>query len=414
MAAQSPATKAYNGVGHRRCFEFAGSRFQVRVEDLACERRRADAEAVREGVEQLLDDLDDGGELDSAQLRMILGESEVERHRPDGAGKRGRITGWSRKSRSNLLRTIAGLDLTGHWGMLTLTLPGDRWWEQQRHMKRLLRTFQKRIERYLGEPLVAIWKMEFQRRGAAHYHLGVKLPAEGWVEFGHACARAWHDVVCHADGSPCTEVCEHRAHLRYGAQLDRRYGARLQSGASAFASYFAKHGVWASKGYQHRLPGQRVREGVALMAALTGRVVEGDQVLGDWIDLAADFDCPGRWWGVWNAPETRVTEGEFETDELVAAKLVARKVIARRTWRYVETDQGTVLVRRSLRSLHGDAGFWLLVGNPSEFRWWFLDQVRTVAGLSGIERARYLATIAEPGARCAPSRSSSAVLVGSQ
>jgi hypothetical protein len=62
--------------------------------------------------------------------------------------------------------------------MLTLTYPGD--WlavaPNGEAVKRHLAALAKRYERVWGEPLVCIWKLEFQARGAPHFHLSTTPP----------------------------------------------------------------------------------------------------------------------------------------------------------------------------------------------------------------------------------------------
>lgn len=71
----------------------------------------------------------------------------------------------------------------------------------------------------------AIWKLEFQKRGAAHYHLiitGVPFLARGWI------SRVWYQTV--GSGDP--------RHLRAGTQVARCISARK---ACAYAAkYVAK------------------------------------------------------------------------------------------------------------------------------------------------------------------------------
>lgn len=378
-----------------------GARLQVHAVDVVAERHRKMREWVRSAGDQVAAQLVEQDELPTEdQLRLFLSETAVEGARDNEPGStRGVVTGWSRKSRSNMLRTIAGLDLVGRWGMLTLTLPGD-WWtvcDTPERAKAALTAFQKRWERSLGIDFVGVWKMEFQRRGAVHFHVGVQLPdkLDGLDDFVR---DAWHEVLCHPGRHGRCDLagCPWAYHRRHGAQLDTRYGNRIRQAGKAFASYFAKHGVWSTKEYQHQLPGFRLRRGAWLLAALGAPCDQLER-------LAAAWDEPGRWWGTRNVFEADTVHGELSDAEMEAARLVARKVIARRSWRYVEVEGSRpVLMRRSMISLHGDHGFWLLAGQVSEFMPWFLATVRQVVNLSGRERARFLATIEEPGARAAP------------
>ncbi|MFZ0324427.1 MAG: hypothetical protein WAN48_09885 [Actinomycetes bacterium] len=386
--------------------ELQGARVQVRRVDVTAEGRRERVEQLQAEAAEALALVLDGDGVDESAMALLHEQLLVTVAQVNEAAKRDRVEGWSPKSRRNMLRTIAGLNMPGRWGMLTFSLPGH-WLEvcaTPEALKAARKAFRRRWEREYGT-WSALWKLEFQRRGAPHFHQGVQLPdGVRLVDLQRWCAKNWHEVLCHPStnryGGTCPGAsCEHAAHVSYGTELDAEYGNRLRTAGSAFASYFAKHGVWASKEYQHQRPGWRMRAGAGLLDLMAGPGA------GDGLRAAADtWDHPGRWWGVENVEAAPCAEGEFSPEHVQAAKLVARKVVARRKWRYVEDpDHGVVFVRSSLRSLHEDAGFWLLAGQPSEFGPWFLDQVRKVAAMPpGVERARYLATIEEPGARERP------------
>ena len=109
------------------------------------------------------------------------------------------VTGWSRKSRTNMVRSLCELDYSPLFdgpdfrplAMITLTYPGD--WltvaPNGKEAKRHLAAFRRRYERAWGEPLAAVWKLEFQRRGAPHYHLLMR-PPQGRAATPGARARA--------------------------------------------------------------------------------------------------------------------------------------------------------------------------------------------------------------------------------
>ena len=103
-----------------------------------------------------------------------------------------KITGWSRRSRARMVATMAELDLApllmqqDEPAMVTLTYPGD-WEAVAPHgpaVKAHLRAFFKRFERAWGMPWRGVWKLEFQRRGAPHFHL-LMVPPSG-LEIGRA------------------------------------------------------------------------------------------------------------------------------------------------------------------------------------------------------------------------------------
>lgn len=201
--------------------------------------------------------------------------------------KRSQIKDWSRKSRSRMLATIAELDLyemvsaPGEPAMLTLTYPGD--WKRVapngRVVKAHLESFFKRYKRAWGEDLKCIWKLEFQGRGAPHYHL-LMVPPRGcasakrraeyeeklrawaeiggrkprWVEavgdgfrFRRWLSETWADIVSHPDSD------EYQRHKSAGTAVDYAEGKRAYDPKRA-AIYFGKHGVFSDKEYQHNVP----------------------------------------------------------------------------------------------------------------------------------------------------------------
>lgn len=84
-----------------------------------------------------------------------------------GGGRRGLVEIFSQASRRRLLRTIARLDDTRPV-FLTLTYPAD--YPDPRTAKSHLRAFLERFRRRMPQSS-AIWRLEFQERGAPHFHL---------------------------------------------------------------------------------------------------------------------------------------------------------------------------------------------------------------------------------------------------
>ncbi|MCU1356098.1 MAG: hypothetical protein JWM89_1516 [Acidimicrobiales bacterium] len=171
-----------------------------------------------------------------------------------------------------MLYRIATIDfdaLAGIEEMLTLTYPRSFPCDGPT-CKAHLQAFRKRYERRWG-PARGAWKLEFQRRGAPHFHLLILRPAHvGWKAFVDWCAQAWYEVVGSGD----------ERHLRAGVALDRDVFRRAGKRASArrIAWYFAKHagpGMASSKAYQNELP-------------------DG-------------FASPGRFWGVWGVKSSEQT-----------------------------------------------------------------------------------------------------------
>jgi hypothetical protein len=185
------------------------------------------------------------------------------------------ITVWSRKSRSRMFRAFCELDYgplldrPGIPAMVTLTYPGD--WlavaPDGKAVKKHLKAFRKRWERAWGLPLLAVWKLEFQARGAPHVHLFTVVPdgrTAGGRQFREWLSSAWAAVVDHPDPD------ERRRHELAGTGTDYAAGLRSRD-PRRIAVYFSKHGLYAAKGYQNEVPAEWRERGKG----------------------------PGRFWGVW-------------------------------------------------------------------------------------------------------------------
>jgi hypothetical protein len=168
------------------------------------------------------------------------------------------ITEWSRRSRARMFRTFCELDFgpllerEGIPAMVTLTYPGD--WltvaPSGKAVKRHLKAFRKRWERAWGQQILAIWKEEFQDRGAPHIHLFTVVPdgrsPEG-EHFRQWLSAAWADVVGHPDPE------ERRKHGLAGTGVDYAVGLRSRD-PRRIAVYFSKHGLFGAKEYQNEVP----------------------------------------------------------------------------------------------------------------------------------------------------------------
>lgn len=131
-----------------------------------------------------------------------------------GTGSRGTIKGWTSRSVFNFMKRCARIEWPGRpLVFITLTYPGifeadpDAWKEH-------LRRFSIAWSRQWGAPM-GVWAMEFQSRGAPHFHLAMVLPASlalvrardakgkeirvappqlrEWV------ARTWYELAGHGD-----------------------------------------------------------------------------------------------------------------------------------------------------------------------------------------------------------------------
>jgi len=212
--------------------------------------------------------------------------------------KRGEVTAWTRKSRARMTVKLASLDWsylesgTGLPAMITLTYPAD--WlpfapdgpAVKRHLKALL----LRWERAWGDPLTGAWKLEFQRRGAPHVHIGPVAVPVGKAGDGRRAAYEAELLAWQAAGQTGRRpYCRPAAGdgLGFGAWLAATWadivGAPARTDVSyktgmrctdpkRLAIYFSKHGAWSTKEYQNQVPAEWREQG----------------------------KLPGRFWGYWN------------------------------------------------------------------------------------------------------------------
>lgn len=210
-----------------------------------------------------------------------LGEFE-----PVGFNK---IQCWSRKSQNNLKLTISQLDLApmldaGAPVMITYTLPGD-WLAVAPDAATAAATWHRFAtlwRDFFGRPPASIWKREFQRRGAPHWHEWTVLPepfagffpqpenGPSWAEFlNESISAMWTQSIPFACAGRCksarplvyapTEIqchsCAERARsLVAGTNVSYSKGASARD-PRRLATYFLKEsGDSEGKSYQNHAP----------------------------------------------------------------------------------------------------------------------------------------------------------------
>lgn len=267
----------------------------------------------------------------STAATVVQLETTWDGQSPWAGGRRGRVDGFSDKSRRNLLRTMCALTFMDDepWE-ITLTWPGEFPLDGRR-VKRDLAAFWRRLERRYGR-LQAVWKLEFQGRGAPHFHLAVSRPVASLSEVRAFVSAAWFEVVGSGD----------LRHLGAGTQV-----IKLEySPAAYFAGYLG--GTRTAKEYQHRVP-------------------EG-------------FESVGRFWGLRNvSPEwnqLRLTEAEFFALRRLVRKWVRANLGRQRVstasrvqgeWYGLgEGKSGTLVLAQLLRALPGRDGVAPLRGGVVE------------------------------------------------
>jgi hypothetical protein len=203
---------------------------------------------------------------DKVSLRDNDGVPEVE------APTRGRVTGWSEKSRRRMMQTLESLDYHPMFesarpaAMVTLTLPGDGWEQLVPDIPTFKRMVNKFVNAYRdawGEQLRGTWKMEFQRRGAPHLHILMVPPARDaraairyvdaagrrqtvQLPFSNWLSAKWAAIVG-AEGTA------RALHQLAGTNVDFSEVYRY-SDPRRIGSYFAKHGSFTAKDYQNDMP----------------------------------------------------------------------------------------------------------------------------------------------------------------
>jgi hypothetical protein len=133
-----------------------------------------------------------------------------------GRGIRDRVRGFSRESRTNLLRRLASINrgafkaFKGRMTFVTLTYPGE-YPQDPVVCKRPLKALRKRLQREYGT-FAAFWRMGIQQRGAWHFHLllfvGSSFGSIG--ELRRFISSSWYEVI--------GKVSE--GHLRTGTRVE--------------------------------------------------------------------------------------------------------------------------------------------------------------------------------------------------
>lgn len=124
------------------------------------------------------------------KVSRTVREKRVEK-RESEISKRGKVSGFSAKSRNRLMRTLAEVRRDNLPCFVTLTYPAV-YSDDPKVWKRHLDNFIKRLARKF--PSVAgVWKLEPQKRGAPHFHIlvwGVE-----YDQLARFVPQAWYEVV---------------------------------------------------------------------------------------------------------------------------------------------------------------------------------------------------------------------------
>lgn len=113
--------------------------------------------------------------------------------KPTSSATRSRITGFSKASRRRLLRLIAKLRKDALPWFVTLTYPRS-YSQNPRRWKRDLKVWAARLRRKYASASF-IWRLEFQHRGAPHYHLLVYNIPDSIRRFREWLSQSWYEAV---------------------------------------------------------------------------------------------------------------------------------------------------------------------------------------------------------------------------
>jgi hypothetical protein len=105
------------------------------------------------------------------------------------------VTDFSKASRRRLMKLLNSIDRDRASLPYFVTLTYHNAWPKDRHgRKRHLDAFRKRLERVYGQ-FPAVWRLEFQKRGAPHYHLLMWLSEPDLWRLRNRISWLWHEVV---------------------------------------------------------------------------------------------------------------------------------------------------------------------------------------------------------------------------
>lgn len=311
-------------------------------------------------------------------------------HHPRAPEPRRPARWWSDRSRARMVRTLASVDWSPVFttkgcrpAMITLTYPGD--WltvaPDADTAKDQLRRFHERLRRLyarLGlEDPAAVWKLEFQRRGAPHFHVYAPVPVARFprragsrdlVTFREWLSSTWAAVVDHPDPE------ERKRHLQAGTGLDFAEGARC-SDPKRLAVYFTRHNAKGgrAKAYQHRVPDGWESAGRWWDTWGVGRIEEEAPITGD------ELVQVKRLLRAWSrrARSRPGRDGYARTTTRIAPRKVPRGVTANGVIRYRWVSR-----RYVIRSLAGSLGGFVICNDGPELAAMvarFLEQLRAEA-----------------------------------
>jgi|SRR5215204_145576 len=142
-----------------------------------------------------------GGSLSTLSFEDTRINNRLSSHRRRGRGTRDRVRGFSRTSRTNLLRRLASINRSafrafkGRMVFVTLTYPHE-YPEEPELCKKHLKALRKRLQREF-KSFAAFWRLGIQQRGAWHFHLLLFVgPSFGTIdELRRFISSSWYQVT---------------------------------------------------------------------------------------------------------------------------------------------------------------------------------------------------------------------------
>jgi hypothetical protein len=178
------------------------------------QRDEASLKTSRQGVAYVSSSV--GGSVSTLSFEDTTTKNQLGLPKRRGGGIRERVKGFSRASRTNLLRCLASINrgafkaFRGRIIFVTLTYPGE-YPQDPALCKGHLKALRKRLQREY-KSFAALWRMGIQERGAWHFHLLVFVgPSFGPIgELRRFISSSWYEVT--------GKVSE--GHLRAGTRVE--------------------------------------------------------------------------------------------------------------------------------------------------------------------------------------------------
>ena len=154
-----------------------------------------------------------------------------------GASKRGKVINFSSKSKLRLLKSIRNTDCILK-SFVTLTYP-RKFASNGRLVKQHFNNFLTQLRKYYGNFNYA-WVLEFQKRGAPHFHIIIDKSVKILTSTGAGnlasntsfMSEIWYNIVNSGDSR----------HLRYGVDIQPVTDPNTFALASYFSKYMTKEG----------------------------------------------------------------------------------------------------------------------------------------------------------------------------